>query len=155
MARYSAVVKSSAALAADTAFAALVPGASVAARLRRVTIGTVSGATVPASQQVVVGINRGTARGTATTTATGIRLDPRSGPSSITSVDTAWSTAPTLGSADMFRVPFNTQAGADLPWEGIEELWSDIGTANPLLFINRDNALPAGHSYVLTVEWEE
>ncbi|MGH8571934.1 MAG: hypothetical protein ACREX8_05075, partial [Gammaproteobacteria bacterium] len=70
MARYSAQVKSAGALAVDTAFAALVPAAAVACKLRRVTLGVVAGATTPTSQQLTVGINRGTARGTATTTVT-------------------------------------------------------------------------------------
>lgn len=155
MARYSAQVKSAAALAVDTAFAALVPAASVAARLRRVTLGVVAGATTPTSQQITVAINRGTARGTATTTVTGGRLDPRAAASSITGVDTVWSTPPTLASSDQFRVSFNSQSGVDLPWELMEEFFSDVGTANPLVFVNRDNALPASHSITMSVEWEE
>jgi len=52
-------------------------------------------------------------------------------------------------------VSFNSQSGVDLPWEAMEELLTDVGTANPLVFVNRDNALPSAHSYVLSVEWEE
>lgn len=155
MARYSAQVKSAAALAVDTAFAALVPAASVAAKLRRVTLGVVAGATTPTSQQLTVGINRGTARGTATTTVTAQRLDPRSPASGITGIDTVWSAAPTLAAADQFRVSFNSQSGVDLPWELLEEFVSDTGTANPLVFVNRDNTLPSGHCYTLSVEYEE
>lgn len=155
MARYSAQVKSAAALAVDTAFAAIVPAAAVACKIRRVTLGVVAGATTPTSQQVTVSINRGTARGTATTTVAGQRLDPRSAASGITGMDTVWSVAPTLAAADQFRVSFNTQSGVDLPWELLEEFVSDVGTANPVVFVNRDNALPASHSYVLSVEWEE
>lgn len=155
MARYSAQVKSSAALAVDTAFAAIVPAAAVACKLRRVTLGVVAGATVPTSQQVTVGINRGTARGTSSATATVGKLDPRSASSGITGVDTGWSVAPTLAAADQFRVSFNSQSGVDLPWEMLEEFVSDVGTANPLVFVNRDNALPASHAYTLSVEWEE
>lgn len=155
MARYSAQVKSAAALAVDTAFAAIVPAAAVACKIRRVTLGVVAGATTPTSQQVTVSINRGTARGTATTTVAGQRLDPRSAASGITGLDTVWSVAPTLAAADQFRVSFNTQSGVDLPWELLEEFVSDVGTANPVVFVNRDNALPASHSYVLSVEWEE
>lgn len=155
MARYSAQVKSAAALAVDTAFAAVVPAAAVACKIRRVTLGVVAGASTPTSQQVTVAINRGTARGTATATTTGQKLDPRSAASGITGLDTTWSVAPTLASADLFRVSFNTQSGVDLPWELLEEFVSDVGTANPIVFVNRDNALPASHSYVLSVEWEE
>jgi hypothetical protein len=155
MSRYSVQVKSAAALAVDTAFGALVPAAAVAGKLRRVTLGVVAGASVPTSQQVTVGINRGTARGTATTTVSGGKLDPRSAASAMTGFDTVWSVAPTLAAADQFRTSFNSQSGTDLPWELMEEFWTDIGTANPLVFVNRDNALPASHSYTLAIEWEE
>lgn len=155
MARYSVQVKSAAALAVDTAFAAVVPAAAVACKIRRVTIGVVAGASVPTSQQVTVGINRGTARGTASTTLTPSKLDPRHQAAGITGVDTVWSGAPTLAAADQFRVSFNSQSGADLPWEQLEEFWTDIGTANPIVFVNRDNALPASHSYTLSIETEE
>lgn len=155
MARYSAQVKSAAALAVDTAFAALVPAATVGFRLRRVTLGVVAGATTPTSQQVTVAINRGSARGTATTTVTGNRLDPRAPASQITGMDTVWSTPPTLAAADVFRTSFNSQSGTDLPWELMEEFFSDVGTANPIVFVNRDNALPASHSFVMSVEYEE
>lgn len=155
MARYTAQVESAAALAVDTAFAALDPAAAVAFKLRRVTLGVVAGATTPTSQQVVVGINRGTARGTATATTTGTRMDPRSAASGITGLDTTWSAAPTLAAADAYRIAFNSQSGVDLPWELLEEFVSDVGTANPICFVNRDNALPASHKYVLSVEWEE
>lgn len=155
MARYSAFVKSPAGLAVDTAFASLVPAAAVAYKLRRATLGVVAGATTPTSQQLTVAINRGTARGTATTTVTGGKLDPRSAPSGITGLDTAWSVAPTLAAADQYRVSFNSQSGVDLPWELLEEFFSDLGTANPLVFVNRDNALPALHAYTLSTEWDE
>jgi hypothetical protein len=52
-------------------------------------------------------------------------------------------------------VSFNSQSGVDLPWEMMEEFIVAAGTASGLAFINRDNALPASHSYVLSVEWEE
>jgi hypothetical protein len=155
MARYSAQVTSAAALAVNTAFAAVVPAAAVACKIRRVTLGVVAGATTPTSQQLVVGINRGTARGTATTTVTAGKLDPRTPASGITGVDTVWSTPPTLAAADQVSVAFNSQSGVDLPWELMEEFWTDIGTANPIVFVNRTNALPTSHSLVFTVEYEE
>lgn len=155
MARYSAFVKSAAAVAVDTAFAAVVPAAAVACKIRRVTLGVVAGTSTPTSQQLTVAINRGTARGTATTTVVGQKLDPRSATSGITGLDTVWSVAPTLAAADQYRVSFNSQSGVDLPWELLEEYVSDVGTANPIVFVNRDNALPASHSYTISVEWEE
>lgn len=157
MARYNIPLYSVAALAADAPFAAIVPAAAVACKLRRVKLGVVAGATVPTSQQLVVGISRGTARGTATTTLAMNRMDPRHPPSQITGVDTAWSVNPTFGASatDIEKFPFNSQSGVDLPWELMEELWTDIGAANPLVFVNRDNALPAAHKYVLNIETEE
>jgi len=52
-------------------------------------------------------------------------------------------------------VAFNSQSGVDLPWELLEEFVVAAGTANGLGFINRDNALPASHQYVISVEVEE
>ncbi len=157
MARYNVTLYSAAAVAADTAVAAIVPAAAVACKLRRIKVGVVAGASTPTSQQLVLGINRGTARGTATTTVTMNKLDPRHPASQITGVDTAWSAAPTFGasSTDVEKIAFNSQSGADLPFELMEELWTDLGTANPLVFVNRDNALPTSHKYVLTLETEE
>lgn len=157
MGRYNVALYSVAAIAVDTAFAAIVPAAAVACKLRRVTLGVVAGTSPPTSQQLTVGLNRGTARGTATTTLTMNKMDPRHPASAITGVDTVWSVAPTIGASttDVEKWTFNSQAGMDLPWELVEELWTDIGTANPLVFVNRDNALPASHKYVLKIETEE
>lgn len=157
MARYKAAVESAAAIAVDAPFASLVPAAAVAAKIRRVTLGVVAGATVPTSQQIEVGLNRGTARGTATTTVSGGKMDPRSAASGVTGMDTVWSANPTFGasSTDLCKWAFNSQSGVDLPYELMEELWTDVGTANPMVFVNRANALPASHKLVLTLEWEE
>lgn len=157
MARYSFTTTSAAALAVDTAFASVVPAAAVAFKIRRVIIGSVAGTSAVNDQQVVFGINRATARGTASGSSpfTMTRMDPRSAASAITGVDTTWSVAPTLASTDMIRVSFNLKSGVDLPFEMLEELQSDVGTANPMVFVNRVNALPASTSYVLTIETEE
>ncbi|MGW0805954.1 hypothetical protein [Nonomuraea sp. NPDC002799] len=155
MARYAAQVESSAALAVDTGFAWLMASASAGYMLRRVTIGCVAGAGVPTSQQVVVGINRVTTAGTTPTAGmTPGKLNPNTAASSAV-WNTAYSAAPTNSAADQWRIPFNTQSSADLPWELLEEWSVTLGTANGLAFINRDNALPASHKYVLSVEWEE
>jgi hypothetical protein len=157
MGRYNVSFYSAAAVAADAPIAAIVPAASVACKIRRITLGVVAGTGAPTSQQLVVGLNRGTARGTATTTLTMNKMDPRHPASAITGVDTAWSVNPTFGasSTDFAKVPINSQSGADLPWEGIEELWTDIGTANPIVLVNRDNVIPASHKYTITIETEE
>lgn len=157
MARYQASFTSTAALAADAAIVALSPGAAVGFRLRRVTLGVVAGATTPTSQQIVVGINRGTARGTASTTVAGVAMDPRAAASGITGLDVAWSVQPTFGAAttDTFKAAFNSQSGVDLPWELMEEFQSNILAANVVVLVNRENAMPASHKFVVAVEWEE
>ena len=155
MARYSAQAKSATAVAVDTGFAWLQAVAGNGFKLRRVTLGVVAGATVPTSQQVTVGINRVTTAGT--TPGGGMtpnKLDPNSAAAGAT-FKTTYATPPTTTSDDLFRVSFNSQSGVDLPWELLEELIVAAGTANGLVFINRDNALPTSHSYTLSVEWEE
>jgi hypothetical protein len=43
----------------------------------------------------------------------------------------------------------------DLPYEFLEELICDQGTANGIAFVNIGNALPAAHLFTLALEWEE
>lgn len=155
MARYAAQVKSAAALAVDTGFAWLMAPAGNGCKLRRVTIGVVAGATVPTSQQVTVGINRVSTAGTTPTAGmTPAKLDPNSAAAGMI-WDSAFATPPTVNANDQHRISFNSQSGADLPWELLEEFIVAAGTTNGLAFINRDNALPASHAYTLSVEWEE
>lgn len=155
MSRYAAQVKSSAAIAVDTEFAWLMASANNGYKLRRVTLGVVAGATTPTSQQVTVGINRVTTAGTTPTAGmTPAKLDPNSAAAGAV-WNTAYSAAPTKTANDQYRVSFNSQSGVDLPWELLEEFICSSGTTNGLTFINRDNALPASHAYVLSVEWEE
>lgn len=158
MARYKTVVESAAALAADTQFANIVAGASVGYKLRRLIIGVLAGAATPTSQQVTVGITRATARGTQTATTTPNKMDPNSGASGITGVDTTWSVAPTFTAtpaAALAEPTFNTQSGYDAPWELLEELVAAAGTANGIVLYNVNNALPASHLFVVTIEHEE
>lgn len=155
MARYNATVESSAALAADTAFAWLRPVSTAGCKLRRVTVGVIAGASTPTSQQVELGIARTTNAGTTPGGAvTGAKLDPNSAAASCL-FNTTYATPPTLTSPDQYKVAFNSQSGADLPWEGVEELIMAAGTTDGFAFINRANALPASHKLVLTVEWDE
>lgn len=155
MPRFATPVTSAAALAAGGAIAAIVPGATTAFRLRRITGGTVAGTSAVSDQQLLIGINRATARGTQTTTLTPGKLDPRSTGPGITGVDTAWSVQPTLAAQDLWTIPLNAKSGFDFPWEVIEEMFSDVGTANPLVLVNRTNALPTATSYAITIEHEE
>lgn len=155
MARYSAQVKSATALAVDTGFAWLMASASTGFKLRRVTIGVVAGATTPTSQQVTLGINRVTTAGTTPTAGmTPAKLDPNSAAAGAV-WNSAYATPPTVTANDQFAFSFNSQSGADMPWELLEEFSVALGTTNGLAFINRDNALPASHAYRLSVEWEE
>jgi len=156
MARFSAQCKSAAALAVDTGFAWIFPTTAIGLKLRRVTLGVVAGATTPTSQQVTVGIVRTTNSGTTPGGGmTAAKLDSNSAAASGV-FSTTFATPPTVAAADGFRVTFNSQSGVDLPWELMEEwLVPPAATALGLAFINRDNALPALHCYVLSIEWEE
>lgn len=157
MARYAVQQQSAAALASGGVVGYLVPTASVGFKLRRMTLGVVAGATTPTSQQLVVGINRITAAGTGAATAGNAigKLDPNTA-----AANTAWNlsyatTAPTLSAVDQFQTAFNSQSGVDLPWELLEEFIVAAGTANGLAIVNRNNALPASHSLVVSLEFEE
>lgn len=155
MSRYTASVESSAALAADTGFAWLRPVSTAGCKLRRVTVGVLAGASVPTSQQIEVGIARTTNAGTTPGgSVTGAKLDPNS-PAASCLFHTSYGTPPTLTSPDFYKIAFNSQSGADLPFELLEELIIGAGTTDGLAFINRANALPASHKLVLSVEWEE
>ncbi len=166
MARFTSTVISAATLVAtaptgataNSLFANLNASATAGFKLRRITIGTVAAGT-PVSQQCVVALVRTTARGTATSTFAPKALDPNSlQTSSITGLDTAWSTVPTAtwtAANWSYLIPFNSQSSADLPYELLEELVCGIGVANGIAFINVQNTMPTGHSYVLTVEHEE
>jgi hypothetical protein len=156
MARYNAQLLSSAAIAADTAFGWFGYVATVA-KLRRVTLGvSTTTAVVPTSQQVRVGFNVTTGAAATATNATTNKLDSGSGANAVSLVS-AWTTPPTLGAtaADAFSVSFNTQSGADLPWELLEEWRIGGSTSLGIAFVNRLVALPSGHQISLSVEWEE
>lgn len=143
-------------------FAAIPAGAAANYKLRRAILGVRAGATVPTSQQMTVAIYRQTVRaaGTGFSTVVGQNMDPRGAASAITGVDittaaTAGTTGPTIGANPFGRVSLNTQSGVDLPWELLEEMICDQGTANAWAFVNIGNALPASHLFTLDTEWEE
>lgn len=142
-------------------FAAVVAGASANFKLRRVILGVRAGASVPTSQQMTVEIRRQTVRavGTGFSTVTGTNLDPRGAATAITGIDVttaaaAGTTGPTATTI-LTKLSFNTQAQFDVPFELLEEMICDQGTANGLAFVNMGNALPASHLFTLSVEWEE
>jgi len=143
-------------------FAALVAGAAANYKLRRIGIGVRAGAAVPTSQQMTVAVYRQSVRaaGTGFSTVTGLPMDPRGAASSITGLDVttgaaAGTTGPTIAANPIAKLSFNTQSAWDKPYEFLEELICDQGTANGFAFVNIGNALPAGHLFTLEVEWEE
>lgn len=157
MARYAVTQQSSAALASGGAVGYLVPTSTVGYKLRRMTLGVVAGATTPTSQQLVVGIARITTAGVGTATAGNAigKLDPNTA-----SANAVWNlsyatTPPVLSTNDQFQTAFNSQSGVDLPWELLEEFVVAAGANNGLAIVNRNNALPASHSLVASLEWEE
>lgn len=157
MARYKAQLVSSAAISGGTAFAWLGYSSTVGLKLRRVMLGTIAGTSAPSSQQLQVGINPTHAGSPSVpVNVTNFPLNPLFAASSNNLVS-GWSVAPTLNAADEVTLAFNSQSGGDWPWEIPEDLWppyvpgSNVGFA----FVNRTNALPAGMSLTLTVEWEE
>lgn len=141
---------------------AVVAGAAANFKVRRVQIGVRAGASVPTSQQVTVAVYRQTVRaaGTGLSNLAGLALDPRGAASAISGLDITTATTfgtngPTLAANPLAKFTFNTQSMLDLPYEQLEELICDQGTANGLALVNIGNALPASHLYVVTTEWEE
>lgn len=170
MGRYAAAVESQAAQLAGVPvtttfngyFGAVVAGAAQNLKVRRVQLGVRAGASVPTSQQMTVAAYRQTVRvsGTGFSTVVGLALDPRASTSLATGVDittatTAGTTGPTLAANPLYRWSFNTQSTLDLPYEFLEEMICDQGTANGIAFVNIGNALPASHLFTLSLEWEE
>lgn len=141
---------------------ALVAGAAANFKIRRLVFGVTAGASVPTSQQVSVGVYRQTVRATGSglSNLAGLPLDPRGAATAISGLDITTATTfgtngPTLAANPLYRFSFNTQTGWDLPYEFLEELICDQGTANGIAFVNLTNALPASHFYTVTAEWEE
>jgi hypothetical protein len=170
MGRFKAAVESQAAQPAGTPsgttfngyFAAVVAGSAANFKLRRVMVGVRAGGSVPTSQQMTVAVYRQTVRvvGTGFSTVAGLNIDPRGAATAATGVDVttaaaAGTTGPTIGANPLARWTFNTQSTLDIPFEFLEELISDQGTANGIAFVNIGNALPASHLFTLDCEWEE
>lgn len=169
MGRFKAAVESQAAQLAGVPatttfngyFAAVAAGASANFKLRRVMLGVRAGGSVPTSQQFTIAAYRQTVRvsGTGFSTVTGQNMDPRGAATAITGVDittaaTAGTTGPTIGANPLSRWTLNTQSTLDVPYEFLEELVCDQGTANGIAFVNIGNTLPAGHFIKLSVEIE-
>lgn len=155
MPRFSATVTSSTALANGSAILSIVPAAAANFKLLGVKIGVVNSVGTLTDADLAVGLNRATARGTSSGTATVAKADPNSGASVITGVDNAWSIQPTLAAADDRTFPLNTRGGYAENFNETD-IVSTVGTANPIVLVNRSGgALPASHSFVVTVSWFE
>lgn len=158
MARYTATVTSTAALADDTAFAWLMGSATAGGKLRRVILGVrhTTAATAVTDMQCKVGINRVTADGTTITAVTANKMDARH-PTAGMRVASGWATPPTQGaeSTDIFAIPFNAKSGVDIPAEFLEEFWIDRLVTDGFALVNRSGALPASHVFEAAWEWEE
>lgn len=159
MARHSASGTTAAVLADNKPICSIVPGASTNFKLLRAYFGVSTAGTTPSDFQIVVGVNRGTTRGTSTGTATINKFDPLSPTTSITAVDTTWSVDPSLAAADAQRYTANTRGSIDNYYgsgTGADDFASTTGATNPIVFVHRSGAaLPASHSIVWTVEWED
>ncbi|NUS53827.1 MAG: hypothetical protein HOV66_03040 [Streptomycetaceae bacterium] len=137
-------------------------GSSAGFRLRRMQIGVIAGASVPTSQQISVGVFRQTVAPAGTGIASAIPgqameiwtpTDPTAGLFAITAT-TIGTTGPTIATNPITVLPLNTQSTLDLPYEFVEELICNSGTANGFAFVNIGNTLPASHQIRLSVEIE-
>ena len=173
MARYGARIQSLAAQAAGVpasgAGGAVLGyigywGASASAgfRLRRVKLGVIAGASVPTSQQISIGVYRQTVApaGTginATVAGQAFEIwtptDPTAGIFSV-SATTIGTTNPTVAAQPLDIITLNTQSTTDTPWEFMEEIICNTGTANGICFVNIGNTLPAAHQVNISVEVE-
>lgn len=154
MPRMTAQVVTAAALANGNAIAGVVPAAAANCKITSVVLGINNSGGAITDFDVTVGLNRATARGTSTGTATVNKADVNSGATAIL-VDNAWSVQPTLAAADGWTWSFNSRGGLALNFNEWD-IVSDIGTAKPLVFVQRSGAaLPAAHSITLTVGWLE
>jgi hypothetical protein len=140
-------------------------GASASAgfRLRRLTLGVITGAGVPTSQQISVGLYRQTVAPAGTGIASAVlgvpaetwtpQTDPTSGVFAVTATSIG-TTGPTIGANPYTVVAFNSQSTSDLPYEFLEELVCPIGAANGWAFVLLGAALPASHQLRVSAEIE-
>jgi hypothetical protein len=156
MARYNVPVESPAAVAADTGFLWIRPTATAGFKLRRITVGIqVTGGATPTNMQCQLRVQRTTNAGT--TPGGGIipTLQDINTRAANSVASTTYATPPTVVAVDVIKIPFNSQAGADLPYEGDELYYAAIGTTDGFAFVNGGNALPANHKMVVTAVIEE
>jgi len=128
--------------------------------LRRITGGliTVGSTSPPPDQNCVLGLAAATAApvGAPTTVVTTL-LNQNSVPSLMIAATSYATTAPTFSAttSDPFQIPVSSRGGWDLLWEAQEEWQILKGTANGIVFVNRQNALLSPLAWRIVVEWEE
>lgn len=138
-------------------------GSTAGFRLRRVKVGIrLTSAAVPTSQQVSIGISRQTIAPSGTGLASALAgeplefwtpADPTAG--LITTTATTLGTGgPTLDANYLDTITINTQSFADVPWEFMEEIVVNKGTANGVAFTILGGTLPANHLVAITPTWE-
>ena len=155
MAKYHVSGQTPVSLVNGGAIVSIVPAAAVGLKILRCWFGSLNAGGAPSDLNIGVGINRATTRGTPTTTLTGVKADPDSGPSVITGADSAWSAQPTLAATDLGLLAYNSRGGTDTPTP-LGDISSTVGTANPIVFVNRTGAaLGATTTVAYWVEWEE
>ena len=156
MARYNIPLESPTAIAADTGFLWLRPTATAGFKLRRITVGIqVAGGATPTNMQCQLRVQRTTNAGTTPGGAITPTLQDINARAANTVANTTYATPPTVVAVDLIKIGFNSQAGADLPYEGDELYYAQIGTTDGFAFLNGGNALPANHKMVLTCVIEE
>lgn len=151
---FTAQVQSPAALANGNLVCQIVPAAASNCKIVSIVFGVNNVGGAITDFDLSVGLNRGTARGTSSATATINKSDPNQLTGAII-VDSTVSVQPTLAASDGWLWSFNSRGGLALNFNQWDII-SNIGTANPLSFINRSGAaLPASHAVTVTVEWLE
>ena len=151
MSRYTSTNKSSAAPTSGTQLFNLIGQSSVHVKLRRIIWGF-EGATTPS--QVNIGLFRSTARGTNSTTAAPLAQDSAA-PASVTTVDTAWSGAPTFAATPLLKRSFDVLAESEWVMELPDEFDTGTGTANGLGAEVLDNNVASGVVITWTLVEEE
>jgi hypothetical protein len=140
---------------------AWVAAAAANFKLRRVMVGVRGPAGSVTSDQHSIAICRQTVRaagtGLANTAGQNIdqrgQVDPTSGMDSTTAT-TFGTNGPTVTANPLKKLTFNTQTSWDVPFDYIEDVIIDQGTANGIAFVNIGNALPSSHLFTIdaTVE---
>jgi hypothetical protein len=157
MARYTGVLTSGAALAADAGFAWWQGSATSGGLLRRVIVGVrnTTANTAVNDFQCRLGINRVSTAGV--TPGGAVTLNPnmaRFG-TARTTLSTTFGTPPTPAAVDTLQIPFNAKSGVDIPAEFLEEFEVAKLTTDGFAFLNRSGLMPGAHVFDLFIEVEE